>query len=144
MTSSYKSLSNQELLRSKSTRVHFFRYEDISWIGSYLLVASPESPVQSQSPQIHLNVSLLFGVTAHRKVHNKLAVVAQLVERQHSLKGRPGSNSRTDSVFFQLGIAVNLISPCDRLFLITRKRVHTLPSSFLLPIIIFHGKICQI
>ena len=53
--------------------------------------------------------------------------------------GRPGSNPGLDFGFFQFRIAVNLFSLGVGLFLITCNRtVHTLPSSFLFPIIIYH------
>ena len=57
---------------------------------------------------------------------------------------RPGSNPRTDLGFFQFRIAVNLLLLGVQLFLIMFNRmVHTLPSSFLFPIIIYHCKINQ-
>jgi hypothetical protein len=47
-----------------------------------------------------------------------------------------------DKGFFQFRIAVNLFSLGVGLFLIACNRtVHTLPSSFLFPIIIYHCKI---
>ena len=53
--------------------------------------------------------------------------------------GMPGSNPPTDFGFFQVRKAVNLFSLGVRLFLITCNRtVHTLPSSFLFHIIIYH------
>ena len=53
--------------------------------------------------------------------------------------GRPGENRGSEFGFFQFHIVVNLFSLGGRLFLITcNKMVHTLPSSFLLPIIIYH------
>ena len=57
--------------------------------------------------------------------------------------GRLGSNPRSDfGFYFQFRIAVKLFSLGVRLFLITCNRtVHTLPSSFLLPIIFYYCKI---
>ena len=53
--------------------------------------------------------------------------------------GRPDSNHGLDLGFFQFRIAVNLFSLGVGLFLITRNRmVHTLPSSFPFPIIIYN------
>ena len=53
--------------------------------------------------------------------------------------GRLGSNPGLDFGFFQFRIAVNLFSLGVGLFLLTYNRmVHTLPSSFLFPIIIYH------
>ena len=53
--------------------------------------------------------------------------------------GRPGLNPGLDFGFFQFRIAVNLFSLGVGLFLITCNRtVHTLPFSFLFPIIIYH------
>ena len=52
--------------------------------------------------------------------------------------GRLGSNPAADLGFFQFRIAVNLFSLGVRLFLIASNRtVHTLPSAFLFPIIIY-------
>ena len=54
-------------------------------------------------------------------------------------RGRPGSNPGMDFGFFQVRIAVYLFSLGVRLYLITCNRtVHTLPSSFLFPIIIYN------
>ena len=53
--------------------------------------------------------------------------------------GRPGSNPGTG--VFQFRIVVNLLSLSVKLFLIKCNRTeHTLPSSFLFPIIIYHIK----
>ena len=53
--------------------------------------------------------------------------------------GRRGLNPGLDFGFFQFRIAANLFSQGVGLFLITCNRmVHTLPSSFLFPIIIYH------
>ena len=54
--------------------------------------------------------------------------------------GRPGYNPGTDLGFFQFVIAVNLFSLGVGLFLIMCDRtLHTLPYSFLLPVIIDIG-----
>ena len=65
-------------------------------------------------------------------------VVAQVVEQWHSVwAGRVRIPGRT-LAFFQFRIAVNLFSLGVRLFLLTYNRtVHTLPSSFLFPFIIY-------
>ena len=62
-------------------------------------------------------------------------VVAQVVERWHSVwAGRVQTLA-----FFQVRIAVNLFSLGVKLFLIMCNRtVHTLPSSFQFPFIIYH------
>ena len=53
--------------------------------------------------------------------------------------GRPGSNPQTDIGFYQFRIAVNLISLGDLLFLIKcNGTVHTIHTSFLFHIIIYH------
>ena len=53
--------------------------------------------------------------------------------------GRLGLNPGLDFGFFQFRIAVNLFSLGVGLFLISCNRtVHTLPASFLFPIIIYH------
>ena len=53
--------------------------------------------------------------------------------------GRPGSNPGLEFGFFQFRIAVNLFSLSVGLFLITCNRtMHTLSSSFLFPIIVYH------
>ena len=58
---------------------------------------------------------------------------------------KPGSNPRTDLGFFQFRISVNLLLLGVQLFLIMFNRMmHTLPSSFLFPIIIYHCKINQL
>ena len=73
-----------------------------------------------------------------KKMAEKEVVVAQVVERC-ILSGRPGSNPTLDFGFFQFRIAVNLFPLGVRLFLIMCNRtVHTLPSSFLFPIINYH------
>ena len=68
-------------------------------------------------------------------------VVAQVVERWHSVwAGRVRIPGQT-LAFFQFRIAVNLFSLGVGLFLITCNRtVQTLPSSFLFPIIIYHSE----
>ena len=60
--------------------------------------------------------------------------------------GRPGSNPRTDLGFLQCRIFVNLFSLGVGLFLLTcsNRMVHTLPSSFLFPIMIYRCKISQL
>ena len=59
--------------------------------------------------------------------------------------GRPGSNPGSEFGFFQFRIAVNLFSLGVGLFLITcNKTVHTLPSSFLFPIITYLCKIYEL
>ena len=68
-----------------------------------------------------------------------------MVVRWHSafLLGRPGLNPGSDFGFFQFRIAVNLFSLHVRRFLKTCNRtVHTLPSSFLPGIIIYHCENC--
>ena len=53
--------------------------------------------------------------------------------------GRLGLNTSLDFAFFQFRTAVNLFSLGVGLFLIKCNRtVHTLPSSFLFPVIIYH------
>ena len=53
--------------------------------------------------------------------------------------GRPGSSPRSDFGFFQFRIPVNLFSLGVGFFIIRYNRmVHTLPFSFLFPIIIYH------
>ena len=53
--------------------------------------------------------------------------------------GRPGSYPRMDLGFFQLRIAGNPFSLGVGLFLIVRNRtMHTLPFSFLFPVITYH------
>ena len=58
---------------------------------------------------------------------------------------RRGSNPKTHLGFFQFRIAVSLLLHGVRLFLVTCNRMaHTLPSSFLFPIIIYHFKMYQL
>ena len=65
-------------------------------------------------------------------------VMAQVVEQWHSVLAN-GFESPIGLSFFQFRMAVNLFSLGARLFLITCNRtVHTLTSSLLLPIIIYH------
>ena len=57
------------------------------------------------------------------------------------LSGQAGFKSWDGLGLFQLGMAVNLFSLGDGLFLMTCNRmVHSIPSSFMLPIIIYHRK----
>ena len=59
--------------------------------------------------------------------------------------GRLGSNLGSDFGFFQFRIAINLFSLGVGLFLITCNRtVHSLPSSFLFPFIIYYCKNYQL
>ena len=59
--------------------------------------------------------------------------------------GRPGLYPGTDLGFFQFRIAVNLFSLAIGLFLIPfKRRVHTITSSFLFPIINYHFTIYQL
>ena len=84
--------------------------------------------------------NVMYGVA-----HITEVVVAQVAEQWHSVwAGRVQILGQT-LAFFKFRIAVNLFSLGVQLFLITCNRtVHTLPSSFLFPIIIFHCKIYQL
>ena len=57
--------------------------------------------------------------------------------------GRPGLNLGTDLGFFQFRIVVNLTG-CWFFKITFSRTAHSLPSSFLFPIIIYHFKISQL